>query len=37
VLQNGISKQGMFFLQKPYSLRDLAGKVQNLMSTPLRT
>jgi CheY-like chemotaxis protein len=37
VLQNGISKQGMFFLQKPYSLKDLAGKVQTLMSTPLRT
>jgi two-component system cell cycle sensor histidine kinase/response regulator CckA len=37
VLQNGISKQGMFFLQKPYSLRDLAGKVQTLMATPLRT
>jgi CheY-like chemotaxis protein len=37
VLQNGISKQGMFFLQKPYSLKDLAGKVQALMATPLRT
>jgi PAS domain S-box-containing protein len=37
VLQNGISKQGMFFLQKPYSLKDLAGKVQTLMATPLRT
>jgi PAS domain S-box-containing protein len=37
VLQNGISKQGMFFLQKPYSLKDLAGKVQTLMATPLRS
>lgn len=37
VLQNGISKQGVFFLQKPYSLKDLAGKVQTLMATPLRT
>ncbi|MGZ4876411.1 MAG: response regulator, partial [Candidatus Angelobacter sp.] len=37
VLQNGISKQGMFFLQKPYSLKQLARKVQTLMATPLRT
>jgi PAS domain S-box-containing protein len=37
VLQNGISKEGMFFLQKPYSLKQLAGKVQALMATPLRT
>jgi two-component system, cell cycle sensor histidine kinase and response regulator CckA len=37
VLQNGISKEGMFFLQKPYSLKQLAGKVQTLMATPLRT
>ncbi len=37
VLQNGISKQGVFFLQKPYSLKDLAGKVQTLMATPLRS
>jgi two-component system, cell cycle sensor histidine kinase and response regulator CckA len=37
VLQNGISKEGMFFLQKPYSLKQLAGKVQSLMATPLRT
>jgi PAS domain S-box-containing protein len=36
VLQNGISKEGMFFLQKPYSLKQLAGKVQSLMATPLR-
>jgi PAS domain S-box-containing protein len=36
VLQNGISKQGMFFLQKPYSLKDLASKVQTLMATPVR-
>jgi len=33
VLQNGISKQGMYFLQKPYSLKDLASKVQTLMAT----
>jgi len=37
VLQNGISKEGMFFLQKPYSLKQLARKVQALMATPLRT
>ena len=37
VLQNGISKQGMFFLQKPYSLKDLACKIQTMMATPLRT
>ncbi|MGZ4899886.1 MAG: response regulator, partial [Candidatus Angelobacter sp.] len=37
VLQNGISKQGMFFLQKPFSLKQLARKVQTLMATPLRT
>ena len=37
VLQNGISKQGMFFLQKPYSLKDLARKVQTLMATSVRT
>jgi CheY-like chemotaxis protein len=37
VLQNGISKEGMFFLQKPYSLKQLARKVQTLMATPLRT
>jgi two-component system cell cycle sensor histidine kinase/response regulator CckA len=36
VLQNGISKQGVFFLQKPYSLKDLASKVQTLMATSLR-
>jgi CheY-like chemotaxis protein len=36
VLRNGISKQGTFFLQKPYSLRDLAQKVQILMTIPTR-
>ena len=36
VLQNGISNHGMFFLQKPYSLRDLAHKVQILMTIPSR-
>ncbi len=37
VLQNGISSEAMFFLQKPYSLKQLARKVQTLMATPLRT
>ncbi len=37
VSQNGISKDGMFLLQKPYSLKQLARKVQTLMATPLRT
>jgi two-component system cell cycle sensor histidine kinase/response regulator CckA len=37
VLQNGISMQGMLFLQKPYSLKELARKVQALMSIPIRT
>jgi two-component system cell cycle sensor histidine kinase/response regulator CckA len=36
VLQNGISKQGMFFLQKPYSLKELARKIQTLLAIPLR-
>ena len=36
VLQNGISKQGMYFLQKPYSLKDLASKVQTLMAISVR-
>jgi PAS domain S-box-containing protein len=36
VLQNGISKQGMYFLQKPYSLKDLASKVQTLMANSVR-
>jgi CheY-like chemotaxis protein len=36
VLQNGISKQAMYFLQKPYSLKDLASKVQTLMATSVR-
>jgi len=37
VLQNGISSEAMFLLQKPYSLKQLARKVQALMATPLRT
>lgn len=37
VLQSGISRDGMFLLQKPYSLKQLAHKVQTLMATPLRT
>lgn len=37
MLQNGISQDGMFLLQKPYSLKQLASKVQTLMATPLRT
>jgi CheY-like chemotaxis protein len=37
VLQNGISREGMSLLQKPYSLKQLACKVQTLMATPLRT
>jgi CheY-like chemotaxis protein len=36
VLQNGISKQEVYFLQKPYSLKDLARKIQVLMATPTR-
>jgi PAS domain S-box-containing protein len=34
VLQNGISMHGIFYLQKPYSLRQLASKVQALLSVP---
>jgi len=37
VLHNGISREGMFLLQKPYSLKQLACKVQALMATPIRT
>jgi CheY-like chemotaxis protein len=37
VLQNGISMQGMMYLQKPYSLKQLASKVQTLISSPIRT
>jgi PAS domain S-box-containing protein len=37
VLHNGISRDGMFLLQKPYSLKQLARKVQALMATPIRT
>jgi PAS domain S-box-containing protein len=37
VLQNGISMHGAMYLQKPYSLRQLASKVQVLLSSPIRT
>jgi two-component system cell cycle sensor histidine kinase/response regulator CckA len=33
VLHNGIAKHGILYLQKPYALRQLANKVQSLMST----
>ena len=36
-LQNGISMHGAMYLQKPYSLRQLASKVQVLLSSPIRT
>jgi PAS domain S-box-containing protein len=36
VLQNGISMQGMLYLQKPYSLKLLARNVQTLLSIPIR-
>ena len=36
VLQNGISMHGMLYLQKPYSLKELACKVQTLMAIPMR-
>jgi PAS domain S-box-containing protein len=36
VLQSGISMHGMLYLQKPYSLKELAGKVQTLMAIPMR-
>ncbi len=32
VLQSGVPTQGMMFLQKPHTLRQLAGKVQSLLS-----
>ncbi|HMC31308.1 MAG TPA: response regulator, partial [Candidatus Angelobacter sp.] len=32
VLHSGVPMQGMIFLQKPYSLRQLAGKVQSLLA-----
>lgn len=32
VLHSGVPMQGMIFLQKPYSLRQLAAKVQSLLS-----
>jgi PAS domain S-box-containing protein len=34
VLRSGISMKSMVFLQKPYSLRQLAGAVQSLLSMP---
>jgi two-component system, cell cycle sensor histidine kinase and response regulator CckA len=37
VLQNGISMQGRMYLQKPFSLKQLASKVQTLISSSLRT
>ncbi|HET8888276.1 MAG TPA: PAS domain S-box protein [Candidatus Angelobacter sp.] len=37
VLQTGISMHGMLYLQKPYSLKELAGKVQTLMAIPMRS
>jgi len=37
VLQSGISMHGMLYLQKPYSLKELAGKVQTLMAIPMRS
>ena len=36
LLQSGVPMQGMTFLQKPYSLRQLAGKVQSLLSAAAR-
>jgi PAS domain S-box-containing protein len=36
ILQSGISMHGMLYLQKPYSLKELAGKVQTLMAIPMR-
>ncbi|HEX4606236.1 MAG TPA: PAS domain S-box protein [Candidatus Angelobacter sp.] len=37
VLQNGISMQGMLYLQKPYSLKQLASKVQMLLASAIRS
>jgi PAS domain S-box-containing protein len=37
VLDSGVPMQGMTFLQKPYSLRTLAAKVQSLFSSAPRT
>ena len=37
VLQNGVSMQGLVYLQKPFSLKQLARAVQALMTTPIRT
>ncbi len=37
LLRNGVSSNNTLYLQKPYSFRELAGKVQALMSAPIRT
>jgi two-component system, cell cycle sensor histidine kinase and response regulator CckA len=37
VLQNGVSMQGLVYLQKPFSLKQLARAVQALMTTAIRT
>jgi PAS domain S-box-containing protein len=37
VLQSGVSVHGLVYLQKPYSLKQLARAVQTLMAAPLRT
>lgn len=37
ILHNGVSMQGKLYLQKPYSLRQLAAKVQSLLSISPRT
>jgi two-component system, cell cycle sensor histidine kinase and response regulator CckA len=37
VLQNGVSVQGLVYLQKPFSLKQLARAVQALMATPIRS
>jgi two-component system, cell cycle sensor histidine kinase and response regulator CckA len=35
VLQAGISRLGTPFLQKPYTLRQLAGKIQDVLAAPV--
>ena len=37
VLQNGVSMQGMLYLQKPFTLKQLASKVQTIISSAIRT
>ena len=37
VVQNGVSMQGLIYLQKPFSLKQLARAVQALMAAPIRT